>query len=394
MASQEHIISLLDKVRSGTATAMDCEELLDFLRQEEDKDAVIAIFTRYYEAQELVFEDAGDPQWQKMLQNILHIDKEKPRSITYQLRRWLSAAAIIIAIGLGVLFYVRSGREKQGQVAVTRDIPAPVSNRATITLADGKTVDLDKVANGQLAIQGRIKLIKPANGQIVYEAMNGGAQNELQYNTIANPRGSKVIDMLLSDGTHVWLNTGSSIKFPVAFAGDERKVELQGEGYFEVAPSANPSKGGEKKRFIVVANGTETEVLGTHFNVDAYNGTEETKVTLLEGSVRFSKQAVHKILSPGQQGVAAHSDISVQDADVEQVMAWKNGLFDLNGLPFTEVMQELGNWYDVQVTYTSGPPKIKLFGKIGRDLSLSEVLSGLQQMGVQCRIEGRKLIIN
>lgn len=303
-----------------------------------------------------------------------------------------AAACVIILLGTGFYFYtIHNKQQPVITAAAPKDIPAPASNRATITLADGSTVYLDNAGNGQLAQLGNVKLVKLANGQIVYQYEDGTVSPSLggpdsyregEVNTLTNPKGSKVIDMMLSDGSHVWLNAGSSITYPVVFVGDERKVELKGEGYFEVAK--DPAK-----KFIVTANGTTTEVLGTHFNVNAFSNV---KVTLLEGAVKVANQNGSKVIKPGQQAQVT-GQINVIAVNMGQVMAWKNGLFNLNGVAFSEIIQQFANWYDVEVVYPSGVPNVELFGKMGRDLNLSEVLESLKEAGVRWKLEGRKLII-
>lgn len=314
----------------------------------------------------------------------------QPRGISYMWRwRW-AAASVILLLAISIYFYLHmSPGTKQRGIAIVApaEITAPTTNRATITLANGNKVFLDSAGNGQLAQQGNIRLIKLANGQIAYQTADGQLLKELQYNTLTNPRGSRVIDMLLSDGSHVWLNAGSSITYPVAFVGDQRKVELKGEGYFEVAHDRN-------KKFIVAANGTHTEVLGTHFNVNAYENEKQVKVALLEGAVKVTieKLSRFQVLKPGEQAQIGET-FRLQKVDVNKVIAWKNGFFDLDGLPFTEFMHQLERWYNVEVSFASGMPEIDLFGKIGRDLSLPEVVSSLKDMGVNCKIEQGRLVI-
>jgi transmembrane sensor len=206
--------------------------------------------------------------------------------------RWAAAAMVVLSLGVAAYFLLNNKKTTgtAGPVATTtvQDVPAPQNNRATITLANGQTIYLDSAGNGALASEGNVQVVKLADGQIAYK----GAASELVYNTLTNPRGSRVIDMMLSDGSRIWLNAGSSITYPVSFVGDERKVEIKGEVYFEVAP-LNPKGGQKKVPFIVdVADpsgsgrASKVEVLGTHFNINAYDDEPDVRVTLLEGSVR------------------------------------------------------------------------------------------------------------
>jgi ferric-dicitrate binding protein FerR (iron transport regulator) len=278
-------------------------------------------------------------------------------------------------------------KEEQPTIAANppTDIAAPTGNRATITLADGTKVFLDSAGKGQLAQQGTIKLIKLANGKIAYQPVDNGRGQSIAYNTLSNPRGSKVIDMQLSDGSHVWLNAGSSITYPVAFIGSDRRVELEGEGYFEVAKDA-------KRKFIVTANGVSTEVLGTHFNVNAFKDDgDDIKITLLEGSVKINNGNASGLLKPGQQALVAKEVKIVSDVDLHLVMAWKNGYFQFDKASLQNVMKQISRWYDVDVVYEGYNQPREFAGEIQRDLSLSEVLKILEKNKVHFRIEGKKL---
>ena len=336
-----------------------------------------------------------------------------------RLRRWgwVAAAAILIA-GITTVLIVSSGRRSGASrhdvagKSLPSDVKAPRASRATITLASGQQVALDSLDKGLLARQGNMKLVKLNDGQIAYQGAPGVSMREVQYNTLNNPRGSKVIDMSLSDGSHVWLNAGSSVTYPVAFVGKERKVVITGEAYFEVLHDAS-------KPFYVSKGHVEVRVLGTHFNVNAYDDTEDIQVTLLEGSVKVLNVPVTAVaassdrqsgllsgvmLSPGQQALVAVAGSKKKDAtlkpirlvsnpDLEAVMAWKNGLFNFNNVSLQDVMGQLARWYDVDVEYQGAVTTKKLGGEMQRDLNLSEVLDGLRDIGVHFRIEGKKLIV-
>ncbi|MBO9619506.1 MAG: FecR domain-containing protein [Niabella sp.] len=363
--------------------------LLEDPREEERLNEIMTAQLDQWDQSGLLFEDVSKRIQERLLTEIAaEADQAKQRTSVRVLRRkyWL-AASVIALLGLGFYFYrVVIDKPLLTAIHTPKDIQAPAVNRAAITLSDGRQIFLDSADNGQLAQQGNTALIKLANGQIAYQGTDKAVLKQMQYNTLTNPRGSKVIDMQLADGSHVWLNAGSSITYPVAFVGNERKVELKGEGYFEIAKLRLP--------FIVVANGTTTEVLGTHFNVNAYEEEPETKVTLLEGHVRVMHNTQSIVLKPGQQGVANASALSLRpSADLAQVMAWKNGYFYLDNAPFEEVMRQLSAWYDITVSYPSGVPKVELFGKMGRDLSLIEVLQNFKEAGIQWKLDGRKLII-
>jgi transmembrane sensor len=338
--------------------------------------------------------------WAQVLQTVY--DKARPALVEQAeiipLRkrpviRW--AAAAVIVLSLGAAAYWLFNDKQAGSTAVVaattiQDVQAPQSNRATITLANGKTVYLDSAANGSLATQSNVLLIKLADGQIAYK----GAASELVYNTLTNPMGSKVIDMTLSDGSRIWLNAGSSITYPVTFVANERNVEISGEVYFEVAHNA-------AKPFRVRHGAMEVQVLGTHFNVNAYDDEPEVKVTLLEGAVKISNRqsaignAESAILKPGEQAaLTADSRLTIHDnANLAQVMAWKNGLFSFSGADLTTVMRQLARWYNIQVKYEGQIPARKFSGEITHDLTLSQLMNGLQSLGIQFSIEGRTMIV-
>jgi ferric-dicitrate binding protein FerR (iron transport regulator) len=210
----------------------------------------------------------------------------------------------------------------------------------------------------------------------------------VDYNTLSNPRGSKVISLTLSDGTRVWLNAGSSLRYPASFASSavNREVKITGEAYFEVAHDAS-------KPFIVSKNDVSVTVLGTHFNVNAYDDESDIKITLLEGSVRVNKGSNTGLLKPGQQAQVSSSVKVLNNTDVEQVMAWKNGKFSFNGSDIKTVMRELARWYDVNVEYKD-EIKETFFVKLDRNTNMSNVFRILQTTGaVHFKIEGKKVTV-
>lgn len=296
------------------------------------------------------------------------------------------AASILLFIAAGGYFLFFHRSEKRVEVVKTeavKDVEAPRITKAMITLADGRTVSVDSINSGMLAQQANVKVTKSGDGKIVYS----GNASELVYNTLTNPRGSKVIDMALADGSHVWLNAGSSITYPVSFMGNERKVSVNGEAYFEIAHHA-------ARPFIVSKNDVAVTVLGTHFNVNAYDDETGIKVTLLEGSVNVSNKVRAVTIRPGQQAQVTDNLTVRNNVDVEQVIAWKNGLFSFDGAGFREVMREIARWYDLEVSYAGAVPAGTFKGKIGRDLSLSDLLAGLSSSRIRYKTEpGRRIVI-
>ena len=300
---------LLDRYIRGTSSPEETAQLFAWLRivDSESMGEIEQILEKAY-ADALAHPDSlSEDKRSKILADLLNKinGKEVPSTpkfnvYTRQYKRiWYHVAAAALVIILGTYWFLSNREDKKKPLTAyveQNNIAAPTTSRATITLADGSRVYLDSVDNGKFAQLGNIKLVKLADGQIVYQMADGQIMKELQYNTLTNPRGSKVIDIQLADGSRIWLNAGSSITYPVAFVNNERKVVLKGEGYFEVAKHSS-------KTFVVEATGVHTEVLGTHFNINAYDNDKAIKVTLLEGAVRLKRNAESLTLKPGQQGI-------------------------------------------------------------------------------------------
>ncbi|MBH2003260.1 MAG: FecR domain-containing protein [Sphingobacteriia bacterium] len=281
--------------------------------------------------------------------------------------RWAAAAAILLVAGTAAYFLLQPKQPAGSTAQPIADVKAPEKNRAMITLENGKTIYLDSVGNGQLAAMGAVKLVKLANGQIRYS----GKASDIAYHTLTNPRGSQPIDMTLSDGSRVWLNAGSSITYPIAFvAGQHRKVNMTGEAYFEVAhDAANP--------FYVSRGGMEVKVLGTHFNVNAYDNEGAYKVTLLEGVVAVKKATGQLLLKPGQQAQVNQTVTLETAVDLEQVMAWKNGATYFTNADLGVVLRELERWYDIKAEVKGTLGSKRFYLDAPRSASLQDVLKSI-----------------
>lgn len=333
----------------------------------------------------------------RLLQKIHGSSKPSQGHLTHRRIWWAAAAFVTIMLGASAyfLFFKKTIPSPQVVEAGTLpdDVQAPQSNKAMVTLANGQKVYLDSINNGALALQGNVKLVKLASGEIVYQS-SGEISGQLQYNTLENPKGSKVINMVLIDGTKVWLNAGSSLVYPVVFAGGERKVAITGEAYFEVAK--DPTK--PFKVFISSLSGkpdgAEIEVLGTHFDVNAYSEEPNIKTTLLEGSVKIKRQNAVQTLSPGQQAVLTTGGIKLEkNVDLSQVLAWKDGFFLFNDIDIHALMRQVARWYDVDVNFEGGISAEGYTGKISNDVPLSKLLEALQLNGLHASMEGRKINI-
>jgi len=304
---------------------------------------------------------------------------------------WASsiAAAALIIISVGSHFYKSEAPEiviREAQPKVYDKNPG--GNKAILTLADGSKIVLDDAVNGTIAKQGEIRISKASDGSIIYDIpviaeLKAGTTF---YNTIETPKGGKY-QIILPDGSKVWLNSVSSLRFPAVFNGKERNVELTGEAFFEVAKN-------KEKPFIVTTNAMNVMVTGTQFNIMAYSDEKYSSTTLVEGSVNVSNVNGDMVLKPGEQVVSNKgAKLSKSIVDVEQNIAWKNGLFQFSNSDMRTVMNQISRWYDVTVEYRGSVPEKHFGGYISRDSKLSQVLKMLELSGVKFKIEEKKIIV-
>ncbi len=351
--------------------------------------------------------------WQRIYDTVVHTGElrgdtrippeEESRRGLPRVRRIVSlfrAAAAVVAVmlmlgaGAYFLFFNKSPKRiaetgKQQQ-RYNNDVP-PGGNRAVLTLSNGTTIILDSTRNGMLAQQGSTKILKLKSGELTYTqpATGNPSSAAVQYNTLSTPRGGQY-QVVLPDGSRVWLNAASSIRYPTLFTGKDREVEITGEAYFEVAENA-------AMPFIVKKGNVEVQVLGTHFNVNAYDDEGAMKVTLLEGSVKIAQSATHntQLITPGQQAQAEPDGRIrlIRNADVEEAVAWKNGEFSFRHNDIYEIMRQLSRWYDVDVSYKDSLD-LHLSGQISKNVNASAVFRMLEFAGnVQFQIVGRKIIV-
>jgi len=312
---------------------------------------------------------------------------DQPYKLWYRIA---GTAAAIVAITIGIYFYTQQSRVMHEQITKQNDI-APGTNKAILILANGKKLLLSDHLNGALATQNGMKISKTADGQIIYQVEDsgkfpGGDPEDLNnLNIIKTPKGGQY-QVILSDGTKVWLNAASTLKYPLSFSGsNDRKVELNGEAYFEV-------KKDNRHPFIVRSRQQDVIVLGTHFNINSYPDEAATKTTLLEGSVSVTNGITSKLLRPGQQS-SVSGEILVTDVDVNQAVDWKNGNFYFEDENIESVMRKLARWYDIEVVYRGRIPDFGFGGVISRNKTLSEVLKDLEMNGIHFKIEGRRVIV-
>lgn len=387
MISKDEFLALYEKYMSGQCTDAE-KRLLETYRDE------MLLADEGWEDEEVHEADMRARIWQRLSESrqVVPISKYK----IYK-SRWLQVAAVLLVASMaGVLFipFKKRATDDQKLTGAARQKPiVPGANKAYLTLANGTNIVLDDAKTGALTNQSGVKVSKTGNGVIVYEFIKStkdNAQNAApQFNTITTPRGGQY-QVMLADGTHVWLNAASSIRFPQSFNGPQRLVELSGEAYFEVAKD-------KRHPFIVQANGTKVQVFGTHFNVNAYPDNNNVTATLLEGSVQMSNNGQATMLVPGEQGVSTRTGgaINVSRADIQQVIAWKNGYFVFHDLSIVEVMKQVSRWYDVDIEYQDEGVKNNEFGgAISRYKSITELLDNMQlTRSIHYRIEGRRVII-
>lgn len=316
---------------------------------------------------------------------------------------FVAAAMVLIALSIGLYFNAvpNKGIEAEPmEKEVATDI-SPGGNKAVLTLADGSTISLDDAKEGDLVEQGGMKITKTEDGLVTYTTLAKQHTKDVhpQFNTISTPKGGQY-RIVLPDGTTVWLNAASSLKYPTQFTGKERKVELIGEAYFEV--SRKHSTEGNNIPFYVKTSVQTVEVLGTHFNVNAYSDEGSTNTTLLEGSVRIMAEVEGKVasilLKPGEQIKVNKNGIGVSTVNVDNFIAWKNGLFQFQDSDIQSVMRQFSRWYNVDVEFEGEMPSIKLWGKVYRDVNASEALEILEYFGFSYRIvqagKSKKIIIS
>lgn len=319
------------------------------------------------------------------------VDDQQKNIRVFPLWKYLSAAVLLIVAGFSIYFFaIKTKMEDQHQQAAI----LPGKNNATLTLADGKKVNLNEVGNGALLKQSGIQITKSADGQLLYKVLNDAEKTSklVSYNLVETPRGGQY-QIILPDGTKVWLNAASSLRFPLSFASmEDRKVELKGEAYFEVTKD-------KTHPFKVINEGQEVKVLGTHFNINSYKDEGAIKTTLLEGSVvvtsDYAKNGVKEEvkIKPGEQAILTDKGLNVVEKDVEEVMDWKNGDFIFQKESLKQIMSRVGRWYNVDVAYEKDVNTGLTFsGQMSRSKNIKEILTNLESTGeIEFEISGSKI---
>ncbi|HEY4196469.1 MAG TPA: FecR domain-containing protein [Mucilaginibacter sp.] len=329
------------------------------------------------------------------------LQKKAPKRNSFWYKYSVAAVALI-AVSVSLFYqHLENSGKKHSPVKAMNDI-SPGRNVAYLILSSGKRLALNNVANGAVVKEAGVKITKTAAGQLVYvisdkdeQTANSNLANT--YNTIETPKGGQY-QIVLPDGSKVWLNAASSLKYPVFFTAlKTRRVELTGEGYFEVAKKKDP--------FIVQTAQQEVEVLGTHFNINAYTDEPNVKTTLLEGSVhvtallqtngvRADRERAEGILKPGQQSVLTGSAMAIKDVETDEAVAWKNGQFMFTSEPITAIMRKISRWYNVDIEYKGNVASKKFTGSVSRYSNVSEVLQTLELTDrIRFQLNGRKITV-
>jgi len=412
--SKERIQYLCQVWTDRTATGAEENELMAWIQEAEEdselKEFMLELWQKFSPA-----EDFNYVNWNSMFDRIARTIRyenvypiERKRKV-FSLIKVAAAVVVLAFIVSGYLFLADRTKSDKRTVYQTSDSRfkndiSPAQDQAILTLSDGSTIILDSVDDGSVATtQGNVQVIK-LNDQLSYNSSipilrnpnNNRAfrdEKEMLYNTITTPKG-KQFTLTLSDGTKIWLNASSSIRFPASFIGKERTVELSGEGYFEVAKNT-------AKPFHVKVNDMDVQVLGTHFNINAYTDEAVVKTTLLEGSVKISLRQAQgnarlQMLTPGQQAqLTKEGDIKlVKDANTDQAVAWLAGLFDFNNDELPDIMRQLSRWYDIDVVYNGTVPAGHYSGGVRRQANISEVLKILETPGdVEFSIDGKTIVV-
>jgi ferric-dicitrate binding protein FerR (iron transport regulator) len=303
--------------------------------------------------------------------------------------RYISVAAAVVAVIFagGLLLKENSIPNKISSSVIktgNNHLP-PGGNRATLILSNGSSINLTGVKNGALASEKGVVINKNADGRITYGHGKGNAESASIFNTVLTPRGGQY-QLVLSDGTKVWLNSASSLKYPVTFTAAKREVELSGEAYFEVAHN-------QHKPFMVVSNGQTVEVLGTHFNINAYQDEQVTKTTLLEGSVKVLTKGVSSKIKPGEQVQQTNGKLTVSEGDLEEAVAWKNGFFYFKDDNIKTIMRQLSRWYDVEIKYEGQIPEREFSGQMNKNIDASQLMHILSIEKIHYRLENRTIVI-
>ena len=384
----DQLKSLFTKYLNNKANAQEIDELLDYIHIEKEN---TSLDTYIYNALSEDFTDS--PELESSVNEIYAGIKERifpehiapVSNLSLKPVKWLAIAASLVLIsGIAEYFYKSQQTKKISEANQFATYIAPGRNKVLLTLAGGEKMTLDDSNNGNLPVQNGVRLHKTGSGQLTYTTLKtqNGQADQVAYNIAETPKGGQY-QLKLSDGTKVFLNAASSLRYPTKFTGKQRIVEIKGEGYFEVAKDRDHP-------FIVKAGQQRVEVLGTHFNLNSYQDEPSVNTTLFEGSVRINGKT---LLKPGQQANLYPSGHLVVSKGSDEVIAWKGGKFVFNDTSLETILRQLARWYDVEIEYPNGIPQETFTGYIDRNLSAADALNILKYSNVNFKIQGRKIIV-
>ncbi len=400
-----YLRQLLTEYFNNTINGENCEKLLRYL-DETDSSSITAIIDELLKTGQPTVQvefKQKEQVYDWLIQNIklrqgqdeTAVSIEEPSS-TKKINHWIALVAmLLLASSISFLIYRYAGKPsiEQGLVVegeLIDDIVLPDGNRAVLTLADGRTIVLDDSSEGILAEEVGVEIRRAEDGSVLYDVLPTTLnESETRYNTFSTPKGHSY-QLVLPDGSKVWLNTGSSLRFPITFMGNERVVSLSGEAYFEVAE--NPSS-----PFKVEAGECIIRVLGTHFNVSAYADEQQVTTTLLEGSVKISKGQKEVDLKPGKQAVVdgRSGEIRQNTANINVVMAWKNGYFRFENESIERILTKISRWYDIEeVVYEGTFTDFKFGGTFHRSKRVTMLFGHLEKLApIKFEIQGRRVVV-
>lgn len=337
---------------------------------------------------QLAFDDElveKNSQW--LMQNMHDtLNKQHLLKIAYRRRNifFKIAAVLLIALGISASFiYVKKANNKPSEILAKAKVIAPGGDKAVLTLADGRQIELDSVGKADVVLQDGAKVLKLGKGILAYKS---SASAKVTYNTLTTPKGGQY-QVVLPDGSKVWLNSASSLKFPTAFVGNERKVELKGEGYFEIVHNA-------AKPFFVKAETVNVKVLGTGFNIMAYSDEKTIKTTLVHGSVEVNSGIITQHIVPGEQASIAKGEVEfdILHPNIQEIIAWKNGEFWFNNTSIQSIMRQIARWYNVDIAYKGNLSDVKLSGVLSKKQNV-EALFNILEATKQVRFKEDQNII-
>lgn len=375
---RDHITLLIGEFLAGTLSSAEENALATAIKEASVEDYEWLLLHYEQQLQHFSTEIPADAQ---LLANIQHKIRVRDAELTtVKPIRWMyyAAAAVLLLLAVAGSRYW-SGIHHMGEATNVATVIKAGGNKALLTLADGSVVPLDSTS--KIIPAGKSKIIQQ-QGQLKYANANAST---VAYNTLTTPRGGQY-QLLLPDGTRVWLNAASSLYYPTAFTGKERKIVLNGEAYFEVAPDAD-------KPFIVQSNKTTIQVLGTAFNIMAYTDEPSQQTSLVNGSIKVWYHEQQTLITPGNMAVVKDGTLSVAAVDIEQVTAWKNGLLALNASSLKGLMRQVARWYDVEVIYEGEVPDRQFGGILSRNTQLSTLIQFLRKSGVNIKQTNRVITI-